>query len=148
MSLDHQVRCLDVSRSIVAGGDNAFSILDLETLTVEKVEVKGRVDKVKCIGEGSQLLLIDGKVRAHKKAEKMYEVASDNVTDLSVHPDQEHCALAQADGNWSLFDCKRGQIVVEVDSKEAMRAIEFHPDGLLLATGHGNTEVKVWDIRT
>jgi WD40 repeat protein len=56
-------------------------------------------------------------------------------------------ALAQGE-KWSLFDLEEGAEIYSVETGEPITEIKFHPDGLIMSTGHENGNVKLWDIRT
>ena len=36
----------------------------------------------------------------------------------------------------------------KIESQHELHSIEFHPDGLLMATGHEDKTMSIWDIRT
>jgi len=58
--------------------------------------------------------------------------------------------VAVKDGSWSFTDIPHNTVLKKVESeKDGVYAtsIQFHPDGLILATGLTNGSIKVWDIR-
>jgi WD40 repeat protein len=78
---------------------------------------------------------------------KMFDVGA-AATAIAFQPlDSEMVALAQGT-RWSLFDLGEGAEMCGVETGEQIRDLKFHPDGLIMATGHSNGEVKLWDIRS
>jgi WD40 repeat protein len=57
-------------------------------------------------------------------------------------------ALGSQDGTWTLFDLSEGEELCRCETGERISEIKFHPDGLIMATGHGNGDLKLWDIRS
>ena len=64
---------------------------------------------------------------------------------------------ASLDGSWAFWDLSKGQSLMHIKSEvgAAYAAVEFHPDGLILATGMELTvgwnrriQVRCWDIRS
>lgn len=56
-------------------------------------------------------------------------------------------ALAQGD-KWTLYDLQEGVEITSVSTSDPLTCIKFHPDGLIISTGHTSGDVKLWDIRT
>ena len=52
------------------------------------------------------------------------------------------------DKSWSFFDFKTQKCLSQVQSEKQIHSIQFHPDGLMLATGHQDRSLSIWDIRT
>lgn len=78
---------------------------------------------------------------------KMFDICGP-VTSMDFQPlDSEMVALAQG-SKWSLFDLSEGAEICSVDTGEPITEIQFHPDGLIMSTGHSNGDLKLWDIRT
>lgn len=66
----------------------------------------------------------------------------------TVNPTGEYSVEGTADG-WAIYELASDDILLRVDCSdlEDVTAVEFHPDGLMLATGHADGKVVVWDIR-
>lgn len=71
------------------------------------------------------------------------------VTDFSFQPLKSYCAIAAVD-QWVFLDIESQKVLCEIDlpqQNQSIESIEFHPDGLLLATGHSKGCLNIWDIR-
>jgi pre-mRNA-processing factor 19 len=77
---------------------------------------------------------------------------SNTVNGLAYHPSGDYLACSSLDGSWSLVDVERGtlllRVVVTQDDFSGLQSIQFHPDGLLLATGTLNHQIALWDLKT
>ncbi|GAA35974.2 pre-mRNA-processing factor 19 [Clonorchis sinensis] len=82
-------------------------------------------------------------IRAHKGA----------VTGLSIHATGDYLLSSSADGQWAFSDLRHGRVLVRVSAVDKSGALQsltcaqFHPDGLILGTGTGDGEVKIWDVK-
>lgn len=72
-----------------------------------------------------------------------------------------HCALASREKDaWSFYDLEAQKKVVDVEKSllcrtrtdrsidQQISSLNFHPDGLILSTGHTNGTICLWDIRS
>lgn len=69
------------------------------------------------------------------------------ITSLSIHPLNEYAAVASKDSTWSFHNIFQGVKLTQVEETTEVHSIQFHPDGLILATGIKNGSIKLWDIR-
>lgn len=73
------------------------------------------------------------------------------VTAVTVHPGQRYFVSASADGSWAFCDAERAEslrlVVGGGGASSGIASAEFHPDGLILATGAADGLVKVWEMR-
>lgn len=82
-------------------------------------------------------------IRAHKGA----------VTGLSVHATGDYLLSSSADGQWAFSDLRHGRVLVRISAldksgtQQSLTCAQFHPDGLILGTGTGDGEVKIWDVK-
>ncbi|KAF6773048.1 hypothetical protein AHF37_08304 [Paragonimus kellicotti] len=82
-------------------------------------------------------------IRAHKGA----------ITGLSVHATGDYLLSSSSDGQWAFSDLRRGRVLVRVSAvdksgnQQSLTCAQFHPDGLILGTGTGDGEVKIWDVK-
>jgi len=56
-------------------------------------------------------------------------------------------AVSSTDGSWSLHDYTRGETLVHLRDQAKISALQFHPDGLIMAIGLTNGKILVYDIR-
>lgn len=75
---------------------------------------------------------------------------SDVVIGLTYHPSGDYLACGSLDGTWSLVDVKMGNLLLKMgrDRTLKFRSIQFHPDGLILATGTSDNQIKLWDLKS
>ncbi|TPP67147.1 Pre-mRNA-processing factor 19 [Fasciola gigantica] len=82
-------------------------------------------------------------IRAHKGP----------VTGLSVHATGDYLLSSSADGQWAFSDLRHGRVLVRISAldksgtQQSLTCAQFHPDGLILGTGTGDGEVKIWDVK-
>lgn len=55
------------------------------------------------------------------------------------------CILATPH-KYAAYDFQSGEKLVEVPNIPDISALQIHPDGIILATGHENGKVTIWDI--
>lgn len=66
--------------------------------------------------------------------------------DFDFQPMGEHLVVACED-SWLFIDMQSDQILQKVLSAN-ITCIKFHPDGILMATGHEDGRMNIWDIRS
>lgn len=67
---------------------------------------------------------------------------------MDFQPNDSGIAALATGEKWSLYDLQEGSEIYSVETGDTITEIKFHPDGLILSTGHTNGELKLWDIRT
>jgi len=60
----------------------------------------------------------------------------------------EYAVLASTNGIWSFHNIIQGVNLTQIKNDSDINSAEFHPDGIILATGQKDGIVKLWDIRT
>ncbi|CBK23997.2 uncharacterized protein [Blastocystis hominis] len=101
-----------------------------------RVVVSGSLDRTVRVWSGEERPTI---LRAH----------SEEVTGLALQPTGEFFVSCGRDGLWAFYDLAAARLVQTVRSeKSALETAEFHPDGLILATGTREGVVQVWDMKT
>jgi pre-mRNA-processing factor 19 len=73
------------------------------------------------------------------------------LTSLDVHATNAFTLTTSVDRSWAIHDIQNGKTLVHTADPQAQGAINvgrFHPDGLILATGGEDSEVRVWDVRS
>jgi len=78
---------------------------------------------------------------------------SDEVTGLTVHPTGSFGVSVSLDSNWCFLDLSRGvalrtvSTTTDASASSGLLCGQFHPDGLILATGTRDSVLKIWDVR-
>ncbi|GBF98278.1 spliceosome nuclear pre-mRNA splicing factor [Raphidocelis subcapitata] len=75
------------------------------------------------------------------------ECHSGDVVAVTVHPGQRYFVTASADASWAFWDVQAAECLKQVTGDAPYTAAEFHPDGLILATGGADSVVRVWEMR-
>lgn len=73
-----------------------------------------------------------------------------DVTGLTLHPTGDYFVTSSADQSWGLHDIATGKTLAQkTDSsvKGGFSSTQFHPDGLILATGTSDARVMIWDVK-
>ncbi|KND02301.1 uncharacterized protein SPPG_02775 [Spizellomyces punctatus DAOM BR117] len=76
---------------------------------------------------------------------------SAEVNALTLHTTGDYIVSASADGTWAFLDVDTGRSLFRVAQSEggqAYTAAQFHPDGLILATGTNDSLVRLWDVKS
>lgn len=84
------------------------------------------------------------------KGKKSFEINFKHglVTGIESSQLQDHAFVCFEDGNWNVVNLERKESIAEINSNSSITASSLHHDGLILATGHINGAVKLWDLRT
>jgi pre-mRNA-processing factor 19 len=84
-----------------------------------------------------------------KSKQKVYEVLNhrSEITDACFMPLQGLVAVCSADASWSLHDYKNGKTLLNLQENAKISSLQFHPDGLIMALGLSNGNIKVYDVR-
>lgn len=75
----------------------------------------------------------------------------DAVTGLSLHALGDYVLSSSRDKHWAFSDINSGKTFLRVTDDEVESAItctQFHPDGLILGTGHEDSQIKIWDLKS
>ena len=78
-------------------------------------------------------------IRAHEAA----------VTGLSLHATGEYVLSTSLDQNWAFSDIRVGKLLTKVADTDGvpLTTAQFHPDGLIFATGTQDSQIKIWDLK-
>lgn len=70
------------------------------------------------------------------------------ITDISLHPSGEYL-LSSALDSWAITDISTGDLIREcvMDPMIQISTAQFHPDGVLFATGTLDGRVLIWDVK-
>lgn len=66
--------------------------------------------------------------------------------EFAVVPSLGEFLIMAKNEKYIAFDFE-GNKLVEVDAQSKITSLQIHPDGIILATGHENGKVIIWDIR-
>merc|ERR1711957_682199 len=69
-----------------------------------------------------------------------------SITSCSFHPSKEYAAFGALDNYWSFHNMIKGIPLAKVESDSHINTLKFHPDGILMGTGHSSPEIYLWDI--
>mmetsp|Transcript_31604 Transcript_31604/g.41865 ORF Transcript_31604/g.41865 Transcript_31604/m.41865 type:complete len:209 (-) Transcript_31604:128-754(-) len=72
---------------------------------------------------------------------------SEQITDVSFPPLEGVVAVSSADGSWSMHDYRRGTTLLHLRETAKITALQFHPDGLIMAIGLATGSILIYDIR-
>jgi len=70
---------------------------------------------------------------------------------VALHATGDYLVTASHDNTWAFVDIRTGKVLSQVTNenvKAGYTAAKFHPDGLILGTGTGDSVVRVWDIKS
>jgi len=85
----------------------------------------------------------------NSKYEMKYLVKNhtNSVTSCTSHPINDYAVFGSKDASWSIHNIYQGVRLQTIPEETPIHAVEFHPDGLMLATGLSNGIVNIWDLR-
>eukprot|EP00735_Rhodelphis_limneticus_P001471 TRINITY_DN12095_c0_g1::TRINITY_DN12095_c0_g1_i1::g.9675::m.9675 TRINITY_DN12095_c0_g1::TRINITY_DN12095_c0_g1_i1::g.9675 ORF type:complete len:520 (+),score=156.66,sp/Q9AV81/PRP19_ORYSJ/46.24/9e-150,WD40/PF00400.27/1.3e+04,WD40/PF00400.27/2.5e+02,WD40/PF00400.27/0.00052,WD40/PF00400.27/1.3,WD40/PF00400.27/1.1e-05,WD40/PF00400.27/8.2e-08,WD40/PF00400.27/81,WD40/PF00400.27/8.5e-09,Prp19/PF08606.6/3.5e-33,zf-Nse/PF11789.3/5.1e-08,eIF2A/PF08662.6/5e+02,eIF2A/PF08662.6/0.12,eIF2A/PF08662.6/23,Cep57_C len=79
---------------------------------------------------------------------------TDDVVDSHFQPMRQHFAAVSRDATWSMADLATGTVLCQVKDPNYGSAgfagytcVQFHPDGLVLATGTSDARIRLWDMQ-
>lgn len=73
------------------------------------------------------------------------------VTGLSLHALGDYVLSSSEDRHWAFSDINSGKTFCRVTDNQvdsALTCTQFHPDGLILGTGHEDSQIKIWDLKS
>ena len=82
------------------------------------------------------------------KGKKTLDIISKGITSISFAPLNDYCIFGSKDKYWSFYDLTVKKCLFKVDTQKEIHTLEFHPDGIMHATGHQDKSINIWDIRT
>uniref|UniRef100_A0A0K0G3T8 Pre-mRNA-processing factor 19 n=1 Tax=Strongyloides venezuelensis TaxID=75913 RepID=A0A0K0G3T8_STRVS len=156
------ITCLDVNGdlSLTGGTDKVAILFNMKNETIEQT-FKGhnkKVTKAIIMPDVTTFITssLDSTVRLWDKSDENSKMVikkhNDGVTDISLHPTNQHLLSVSNDSTWAFTDINVGKTLVKCsqghDTSIRLACGQFHPDGVLLATGGTDSIVKIWDIRS
>jgi pre-mRNA-processing factor 19 len=72
------------------------------------------------------------------------------VSSVTLHPIGDYFVSASLDSSWAFVDLQTARTLAQVraDEPDAIQTAQFHPDGMILATGTSEARIKVWDMKS
>ncbi|KAJ3294083.1 hypothetical protein HK104_003935 [Borealophlyctis nickersoniae] len=73
------------------------------------------------------------------------------VAAVDLHPTGSYLVSAGADSAWCIGDVATGKVLAKINEPSitgGYTAASFHPDGLILGTGTGESLIHIWDVKT
>lgn len=154
---------VEVNLLAVGGSTGFVSLFDTSTSKFGN-GFQAHTKAVNCVkfAMGSNCLVTgssDKTVKIWKSQGNSYNAAhtltglhSDSVVGLSVHPCGSLFASASRDQTWAFVDAQAGSTVFSISQPDigSYSDIQFHPDGLLLATVGEDAEyhLRLWDVKS
>lgn len=72
---------------------------------------------------------------------------SDDVTSVTLHATGDYWVSASLDKTWAFHDLTTATTLAQTNAEAGITCTQFHPDGLIIATGTQNSTVKIWDAK-
>ncbi len=160
------ILCLDSDEaSVVTGGaDGKFKVFDLESQQAVGDAVKAHAKPITCVkllgsaeGTGSALDLVgtcsaDKTCKIWKKAGGSYELLFALDEDAAVGLDRQatgdYVVVFHKSGSWAFHALEDGAKLATASCENTeFTCGNFHPDGLILATGTASGDVLIWDVK-
>ena len=150
---------LDVSTApsgaiLATTSTNEVKLLDGSGALSETISIDSRVSIAKFAPNSDSVAIFafegaNAQVWDLKNKQKVYQLPghSDKITDMSFPPLEGLVAVSCADSSWSLHDYRRGTVMLHLREQSKITALEFHPDGLILAVGLASGKILIYDIR-
>lgn len=158
------VDTLDVSTApsgaiLVTTSTNQIKILDSNGALSETIPIDKRVTMARFAPKSDTIAIFafektdsEGAVAQVwnlKNKKKVYDISvhTDKITDVCFTPLERFVAICSADGSWSLHDYMMGKQHLLLREQAKISALQFHPDGLIMAIGLVNGKILVYDVR-
>eukprot|EP01113_Clastostelium_recurvatum_P037840 TRINITY_DN5573_c0_g1_i2.p1 TRINITY_DN5573_c0_g1~~TRINITY_DN5573_c0_g1_i2.p1 ORF type:complete len:500 (+),score=118.50 TRINITY_DN5573_c0_g1_i2:135-1634(+) len=163
------VTCLDIHSThhdlIVSGGADAAVVLSNKTANKIVATLTGhskKINKVQFASSSADILILSasqdrtariwhGKEEGEVSAGHVFRAHNDDVTSVSFHPLGDYFVSASLDKTWAFHDVHSGRTLRRVEDQQihsGYHSCEFHPDGLILATGAADATVRIWDAKS
>ncbi|KAI9028350.1 WD40-repeat-containing domain protein [Phycomyces nitens] len=74
-----------------------------------------------------------------------------DVSALAIHPSKDYFVSAGMDNKWAFYDFENGKTFIEAvdtETEAGYTALDFHPDGMILGAGTGDSVVRIWDVKS
>eukprot|EP00612_Vaucheria_litorea_P003981 CAMPEP_0171462740 /NCGR_PEP_ID=MMETSP0945-20130129/6651_1 /TAXON_ID=109269 /ORGANISM="Vaucheria litorea, Strain CCMP2940" /LENGTH=502 /DNA_ID=CAMNT_0011989315 /DNA_START=65 /DNA_END=1573 /DNA_ORIENTATION=+ len=157
------ITCLSLGgpeKNLVLTGGVDKSVILFDHLTgVQVAELEGHEKRVFDVGFCSESRFVlsasaDGiaKVWSVESKNLVHNLTthSSEVTSICGHPTGKYVGTAGRDKAWALHDLETGKClryVAETGFESGYENARWHPDGLILGTGTGDAQVRIWDMK-
>merc|ERR1719334_3121604 len=162
---DPGILCMSVNpqdeRVIVTGGaDSTVLLMNTETKKQVCAPLKSHKKKVLSVKHHpTSSIILSGSA---DKTVKIWTVQDDkwvvgrsltthkgSVTGISIHPLQDYFLTCGDDGAWCFHDMQ-GRTYMQVDAPKnlPLTCLQWHPDGVIIATGGQDDRVRIWDVKS
>jgi len=154
------ITCLDVNDNVMVTGGNDRNVVIFNAREQEIIATCKGHQKAVCsvVHHPSRKSVIsssiDSTVRVwcydneERVEQTKFKLHNDQVTDLSIHPISDYMLTTSKDKSWLFSDINTGAELIRTFDDDQVTAGQFHPDGLIFATGTSRAEVKIWDLKS
>ncbi|KAK2703752.1 pre-mRNA-processing factor 19-like [Artemia franciscana] len=147
----------DTSKVVTGGADKNATVFNKDTEQVVAI-LKGHSKKVNhVIYHPSEDIVVtsspDTTVRvwnvSNSQCSQIIRAHADAVTGLSLHATGDYVLSTGTDEHWAFSDIRTGRVLSKVSDGGgvALTVAQFHPDGLIFATGTADAQIKIWDLK-
>ncbi|KAG5175921.1 WD40-repeat-containing domain protein [Tribonema minus] len=148
----------DASLTLTGGVDKTAILFNRES-GVQSALLSGHSKKVLDVafGKGGEVLLTasaDGTAKSWDLEGMLlhtFQGHKGEVTAICGHPTGRYAATAGRDKAWGFHELESGsclRLVKEEGFEAGYECARWHPDGLILGTGTGDAQVRIWDMKT
>lgn len=170
-SADPGVLCLHVhpkeSSTIMTGGNDGVGIIFDKEAGQISAKLSGHTKAVRRVmlhptSDVAFTASDDSSVRVWRKQESgtygtefVMRDHSKAVRGMTLNATTDYLVTASLDNCWNFYDIESGACLVSVNAGEQENPVkngftcsEFHPDGMILGTGTGDSTVCIWDVKS
>lgn len=157
------ILCLDVcpcdtSKIVTGGNDKIATVFNKDSQQI-MCQLKGHSKKVSSVvfhPNSSNIITgsPDSQIRVWSlpqgSTNHMIRAHEGPVTALSLHATGDFLLSTSTDETWVFSDISTGVVVTkagDLETPHALTTAQFHPDGLIFATGTTDSLIKIWDLK-
>ncbi|CAG0901076.1 unnamed protein product [Cyprideis torosa] len=152
------IHAADTSRVVTGGQDKNATVFNKETEQVIAI-LKGHTKKVsRVVYHPTEDVVVTCSPDTHIRiwdvgtSQTMHLITAHSgpVTGLSLHATGDYILSTSLDQHWAFSDIRTGRVLTQVTDQSnpvALTAAQFHPDGLIFATGTSDAQIKIWDLK-
>ena len=148
----------DTSKIVTGGNDKIGTVFNKDSQQII-CQLKGHSKKVSSVvfhPNGSNIITAspDSQIRVwslpQASTTHMIRAHEGPVTALSLHATGDYLLSTSTDETWVFSDISTGVVVTkagDLETPHALTTAQFHPDGLIFATGTTDSLIKIWDLK-
>lgn len=157
------ILCVDIcptdsTRIVTGGNDKNATVFDKDAEHIVCV-LKGHAKKVTSVvyhpnKENIVTASPDSQIRVWSIADsqtlRVINAHEGPVTAISLHATGDYLLTASTDEYWVFSDIHTGKVLTragDLSTPHALTTAQFHPDGLIFATGTSDSLIKIWDLK-